>query len=79
LWNPSLFLSENSKLLPALFLQFVQGFCFKVGEETYQLGKSLYSSSSFWCKKQQHSFVEKTLNTSEEIQLSKITFVQSNR
>lgn len=79
LWNPSLFLSENSKLLPTLFLQFVQGFCFKVGEETYQLGKSLYSSSSFWCKKQQHSFVEKTLNTSEEIQLSKITFVQSNR
>lgn len=49
LWNPSLFLSESSQLFSTLFLQVTQALCFKVGEETYQIGKKV--CSPFWKRK----------------------------
>lgn len=49
LWNPSLFFSKENELLPTFLLQLIQGFCFKLGEKTYQLGKNI-CSSSFWHK-----------------------------
>ncbi len=80
LWNPSLFISENSKILPTLFLQLVQGLSFKLGEETYQLGKSV-CSSSFWRKKQPQTFdiEDAFLNNDEELLVSKIAIGQAGR
>lgn len=75
LWNPSLFISENSRILPTLFLHLVQGLCFKVGEETYKLGKNAYAcSSSFWHKPKQPFLLTEDdfSNDDEEMQISKI-------
>lgn len=74
LWNPDLFLSEDSLLLPALFLQLTQGLCFKVGEEVYQLGKNICSPSrsSFWHKKEKLA-IENNLND-EKISVNKVQF-----
>lgn len=75
LWNPSLFISESSRILPTLFLQLSQGLCFKVGEETYHLGKKAYSySSSFWHKQKPPSLAtgDGFLNNDEEMQMGKI-------
>lgn len=49
LWNPSLFLAESSQLFSTLFLQVLQALCFKVGEESYQIGKRI--CSPFWQRK----------------------------
>ncbi|TLY47251.1 MAG: hypothetical protein E6K54_06400 [Gammaproteobacteria bacterium] len=54
LWNPSLFLSESRQLFSTLFLQVTQALCFKVGEETYQMGKRI--CSPFWKRKTPPAF-----------------------
>lgn len=80
LWNPSLFISENNKILPTLFLQLAQGFCFKAGEETFRLGKNICSSvSSFWYKKQPQALTieDAFIANDQEMQLNKITLGSS--
>ncbi|MEN9916690.1 MAG: hypothetical protein RLY40_622 [Pseudomonadota bacterium] len=54
LWNPSLFLSESSRLFSTLFLQVTQALCFKVGEESYQIGKRI--CSPFWHRNKPQTF-----------------------
>jgi hypothetical protein len=74
-WNPSLFFSKNNQLLPTLFLQLIQGLCFKVGEETYQLGKRVCYSSSFWHKKKPQAFDRNDafLNENQEMPVNEIS------
>ncbi len=75
LWNPSLFLSESSRLFPTLFLQITQALCFKVGEETYQMGKRI--CSPFWNRKNpqaldtEEAFLDS--NNDEELIESKVS------
>lgn len=78
LWNPSLFLSQDSKLLPTLFLQLIQGLCFKVGEEVCHLTKKCCFSSNFWRQKRQETMVaeEDSLSNPIEMQVSNLNFIR---
>ncbi len=64
LWNPSLFLSESSRLFSTLFLQVTQALCFKIGEESYKIGKRL--CFPFWSRNNSLAFdIEGALLESE--------------
>ena len=78
LWNPSLFMTESSQLIPVMRLQLLQGLFFKVGDETYKLIKKTYhSSSSFWHNKEERSTSEEPiLNNGQVKQIAKIAFGQ---
>lgn len=72
LWNPSLFITADSKILPVLFLQLLQGVLYKMGEETYQFTKRACNyTSSFWYRNELPLAVtEQNLNDEEIKQIA---------